>query len=54
MIIRIIDNRRGIMRGSYRSHKRKKTSKITLKTHRKQKKQGKEDWQKLFRERFFV
>lgn len=42
------------MRGSNRSHKRKKQSKVTLKSHRKQKPRSKEDWQKLFRERFFV
>lgn len=43
------------MRGRERSHKRKKSSKVTMKTHRKGKKPPKEeDWQKLFRERFFV
>ena len=42
------------MRGKSRSHTRKKASKITMKSHRKRKKRTKEDWQKLFRERFFV
>ena len=42
------------MAGSNRSHKRKKSSKVTMKTHRKGKGRSKEDWQKLFRERFFV
>lgn len=43
------------MRGHERSHKRKKSSKVTLKTHRKGKgRRSKEEWQKLFRERFFV
>lgn len=42
------------MSGSQRSHKRKKSSKITTKTHRKQKPRTKNDWQKLFRERFFT
>ncbi len=42
------------MRGTRRSHSRKKGSKVTMKTHRKKKERSKEDWQKLFRERFFV
>lgn len=42
------------MRGTRRSHRHKKGSKVTMKTHRKGKGQPKKDWQKLFRERFFV
>jgi len=42
------------MRGNRRSHKKKKASKITLKTHKKHKPKSKDDWQKLFRERFFA
>ncbi|NGX39567.1 MAG: hypothetical protein KR126chlam1_00898 [Chlamydiae bacterium] len=37
-----------------KSHKRKKSSKITGKTHRKAKPRTKESWKKLFRERFFI
>ena len=43
------------MKGVNPSHKRKKKSKVTVKTHRKHKiDRSKEDWQKLFRERFFT
>lgn len=38
-----------------KSHKKKKGSKVTVKTHRKRKTKAKDDdWQKLFRERFFT
>lgn len=42
------------MRGKSKVHSRKKSSKVTAKSHRKPKRRTKEDWQKLFRERFFV
>ncbi len=37
-----------------KGHKRRKNSKVTMKVHRKKQPHNKEDFQKIFRERFFV
>ncbi len=37
-----------------KSHKKRKASKVSYKTHRKRKPVAREDFQKLYRERYFL